>query len=98
MSEAQPISTFTCAHIFVFGTVQGVGYRVSTWQKANQLNVMGWVRNLKDGRVEAVFEGPKPKVDEMVNWCKVGPSSAIVQGIDVTYESVLGLQDFQIVH
>jgi acylphosphatase len=60
------------AHVFVSGKVQGVFYRDTTKQEADKRGVRGWVRNLKDGRVEAVFEGPADKVEEMVAWCKVG--------------------------
>jgi acylphosphatase len=55
-------------------------------QRARMLNVMGWVRNLPDGRVEAVFEGEKENVMKMIEFCKLGPSSAIITNVDVFWE------------
>jgi len=54
------------------------------------LGVTGWVRNLPDGRVEAVFEGDKAKVEEMINWAKKGPPGAIVNHLDLTWEEYKG--------
>ncbi|MBV9387994.1 MAG: acylphosphatase [Chroococcidiopsidaceae cyanobacterium CP_BM_ER_R8_30] len=84
------------AHIFVTGMVQGVGYRLSTLAKAKQLGVGGWVRNLPDGRVEAVFEGVQNLVEEMVNWCHNGPTDAVVRDLIIEYEEPEGLQEFEI--
>jgi acylphosphatase len=61
------------------------------------LNLKGWVRNLRDGRVEAVFEGTEDAVDTMIAWCKTGPSLASVSDVKVIDEPVLGnLTDFTI--
>lgn len=60
------------AHIFVSGKVQGVFYRDSTKKEADKRGATGWVRNLRDGRVEAVFEGPADTVAAMVAWCRIG--------------------------
>ncbi|MEA1998313.1 MAG: acylphosphatase, partial [Euryarchaeota archaeon] len=57
------------AHVFVKGKVQGVLFRYTTRGEANMRALKGWVRNMSDGRVEAVFEGDKEKVDEMVEYC-----------------------------
>jgi acylphosphatase len=76
----------TRAHVFVSGTVQGVYYRASTRDAARDRDVDGWVRNLDDGRVEAVFEGPESDVEEMVEWCHTGSTAASVEDVDVTYE------------
>lgn len=65
-------------HVHVSGTVQGVSYRAFTRREAERLNLTGWVRNLEDGRVEAIFNGPQPYVEQMVNWCKRGPLRAQV--------------------
>ena len=61
------------AHIFVSGRVQGVFFREKARQKAQSLGVNGWIQNLADGRVEAVFEGEGEKVEKMVKWSKRGP-------------------------
>ena len=85
------------AHVIVSGTVQGVAYRFSTVQEANRLGVNGWVRNLPDGRVEAVFEGTKTEVAAMVRWCHNGPQAAVVKDVAVKYEKPEGIQGFEII-
>jgi acylphosphatase len=75
------------AHVFVSGRVQGVFFRQSTQLEAQKLNVKGWVRNLSDGRVEAVFEGEKLAVEKIVDYCRHGPSAANVENIEVNYEN-----------
>jgi acylphosphatase len=67
----------------VKGRVQGVFYRQSTRQEARQLGLKGWVRNMADGSVEALIQGPEPAVDTLVQWCRRGPDSAIVDTVDV---------------
>jgi acylphosphatase len=78
------------AHVFVSGHVQGVNFRWYTQRKAQELGVTGWVRNLWDGRVEAVFEGEEPAVRRAVDWCHVGPPSAWVDNVQVSYEQPTG--------
>lgn len=73
-------------HIVIYGIVQGVGYRYSTYRKALQLGITGWVRNKNDGSVEAVFEGAREKLEEMLSWCREGPSGAYVSEIKVQWE------------
>lgn len=80
----------TRAHIYVRGLVQGVYFRHYTEMTANRLGLTGWVRNLRDGRVEVVCEGPEERVDEMVEWCKEGPRSAVVKGIELSWEEYTG--------
>lgn len=74
------------AHVRVSGNVQGVFFRDSTREKATQLGLAGWVKNLPDGSVEALFEGPSERVREMARWCEEGPSHAAVESVDVEYE------------
>ena len=71
------------AHVFVSGLVQGVFFRAETSRLARSRNLAGWVRNLPDGRVEAVFEGPKWAVESMIEWMGVGPRGAAVSSVDV---------------
>ena len=76
------------AHLYISGIVQGVGYRWSCHREAGSRDLRGWVRNLSDGRVEAVLQGPKEEVEAMIRWCTRGPSEAQVSEIDVRYEDV----------
>lgn len=81
MAAAPPTAR---VHVLVTGKVQGVWFRESTRQEAERLGVSGWVRNLPDGRVEAVFTGPPQAVDELVAWCRKGPPNARVDGVAAT--------------
>jgi acylphosphatase len=78
------------AHVFVAGRVQGVSFRYATYQQARLRGVVGWVRNLSDGRVEAVFEGEDKAVRRMVDWCRQGPPGAYVEGIEVSWPAPTG--------
>lgn len=85
------------AHVFVTGLVQGVNFRFNTASKARKLGIRGWVRNLPDGRVEAVLEGEKSAVDKLIEWCRVGPPGAIVEDLELAYEQYTGeFEDFRI--
>lgn len=85
------------ARVRVSGRVQGVFFRDSTREKAGQLGLSGWVGNLPDGDVEAVFEGPAEKVSEAVDWCREGPSHASVEDVDTEYEPARGdLSGFEV--
>jgi len=77
------------AHVFVEGHVQGVFFRYEVSRIAKSLNVNGWVRNLPDGRVEAVFEGEKENVEEMIKFCRRGPHGAQVDDVEVKWEIYL---------
>ena len=83
-------------HVWISGKVQGIGYRVSALAMATSLKVNGWVRNLPDGRVEAVFEGKDDPVEDMVSWCQHGPDAAVVKDVELEYEPVEGLTEFEI--
>src|SRR5689334_21855407 len=67
------------AHVKLKGRVQGVGFRFATADQARALGLNGWVRNLASGGVEAVFEGPRSRVVDMVRWCEDGPPGAYVR-------------------
>ncbi|HDD46355.1 MAG TPA: acylphosphatase, partial [Candidatus Aenigmarchaeota archaeon] len=69
------------AHVFISGDVQGVGFRSFVYNNALSLGVKGFVRNLNDGRVEAVFEGEKSKVERMIDLCRKGPLLAWVRDV-----------------
>ena len=84
-------------HVYISGRVQGVWFRSYTQEEARRLGVKGWVRNLPDGRVEAVFEGDEDAVSAMVRWCHIGSPSARVTGVEVYEEPYTGeFSDFQI--
>ena len=68
------------------GNVQGVGFRATASMIARRHPVTGWVRNLPDGRVEAVLEGPRQAVESMLEWMRVGPRGAAVSSVDVSWE------------
>ena len=87
------------AHVFVSGMVQGVFFRYETRRLAVQFDVCGWVRNLRDGRVEAVFEGDKKSVERLVEFCKSGSSGARVTGLETKWENYKGeFEEFRIRH
>lgn len=84
------------SHVWVSGRVQGVWFRESCREQATALGVSGWVRNLSDGRVEGVFEGPPSAVDRVVDWCRTGPPRADVTGVEVVEEPPVGESGFHV--
>lgn len=94
--RSSPLQKQIRARVFVSGKVQGVGYRMSTEEVANDLELNGWVRNLPDGRVEAVFEGSTDVVEKAIAWCRQGNPPAVVKDIAVEYESPEGMRGFEI--
>jgi acylphosphatase len=78
------------AHVIIHGLVQGVWFRASTKEVALKLGVRGWVKNLPDGSVEALFEGEKKKVEEIVGWCRQGPAGSRVEKVDLGWEPYKG--------
>lgn len=86
-------------HVYVSGRVQGVFFRAETQKAASSLNLSGWVRNMDDGRVEAVFEGDRLEIDKMLDWCRQGPPMSRVDHVEVVHETFTGdLQGFRIVY
>jgi acylphosphatase len=82
--------------IRVRGRVQGVGFRHDTMLRARALGLGGWVANLGDGTVEAVFEGPSDRVASIVGWCRRGPSGASVETVEEHDEPAEGEREFRI--
>ena len=78
------------AHVWVTGYVQGVFFRHSMAQRARAGGLVGWVRNLADGRVEAVIEGDEDAVRALVDWSRIGPPHATVERLEVEWEAVSG--------
>ncbi|MCX7988074.1 MAG: acylphosphatase [Thermodesulfovibrio sp.] len=84
------------AHLLISGRVQGVFYRAFTKDVADSLGLKGWVRNLRDGRVEAVFEGDEDKISIAIERCEEGPPYSKVDNIEIIWEEPEGLIDFEI--
>ena len=82
--------------VLVDGRVQGVGFRQSAAREAIRLGLQGWIRNLPDGRVEAVYEGTRDAVDQIAVWSRRGPSWAMVTGMSVHDEEPKGERGFSI--
>ncbi len=84
--------------VIVRGRVQGVFFRSSTEQEAFRAGIDGWVRNLRDGSVEAVFEGEPAGVEALVAWVRQGPGSSEVQSVQLHEESPEGERGFRVRH
>ncbi len=84
------------AHVKIYGRVQGVWFRASTKEMADKLGIKGWVRNMPDGTVEAVFEGDDKSVEKIIEWCHRGPPLARVDRVEVEYEEPQGETGFRI--
>ena len=78
------------AHVIIHGRVQGVFFRLETQKAARRYGAAGWVRNLPDGTVEAVMEGPAEAVEALLNWCKRGPRMSRVDQVDTVREPYTG--------
>ncbi|MGD9362442.1 MAG: acylphosphatase [Desulfobacterales bacterium] len=74
----------------ISGRVQGVFFRMETKQAADRLGVFGWVKNQRDGTVEALFEGDQDKVNAVLEWCNQGPPSAKVTDVNVEWQDYAG--------
>lgn len=90
------MSNIICLRAVISGKVQGVGYRYSTKDKARSLELVGWVRNLADGRVEAMAEGERTQVNILMEWFKQGPPMAKVDRVEIDELSLGKYQDFTI--
>ena len=85
------------ARVVVSGRVQGVGFRQGAVVEAQRLGLTGWVRNLPDGRVEALAEGSREAVESLLAWCKKGPRMARVDEARVSWEPHRGeFQEFRL--
>lgn len=78
------------ARVLISGVVQGVFFRAYARDRAEMLRLKGWVRNQADGTVEALVEGDSGRVQEFIEWCRHGPSSARVEQVDVRWEEFSG--------
>lgn len=78
------------AHVVISGRVQGVFFRMNTARTAKRFGVYGWVKNRRDGAVEALFEGEEDQVQGMLEWCRTGDPPAKVASVDVKWEDYVG--------
>jgi len=78
------------AHLLISGRVQGVAFRYYTQDIAQSCEIMGWVRNCWDGKVEIIVEGEEEKVKKLISWCYQGPGSAIVEKVGIEWEKYRG--------
>lgn len=85
-------------HVFISGKVQGVGYRYWTLTQAQKLGIKGWVKNIPDGRVEAVFLADQNIINDMIEKCYSGPSFSEVKEIITQEEIPQNFQDFKIIY
>ena len=84
-------------HLLIKGRVQGVYFRQSMMETAEKNNVLGWVQNLPDNRVEAILEGNDSNVDAVIEWANFGPAGAVVDELKITEENYVGeFSDFEI--
>lgn len=97
MSGTDKKSALSRVYVLISGRVQGVGYRFFAERYANELGLTGWVRNLRDGRVEVVAEGPRPKLDEFLGRLKTGPRLAVVEDFEAVWQEFTGeFGDFRV--
>ena len=85
-----------CVHVRVSGRVQGVFFRSFTQNKAKELEIKGWVRNIPGGGVEAVLEGERQKVGELLSLMKAGPEGAMILGIELSELKCKGYDSFEV--
>jgi len=86
----------TRVHLLISGRVQGVFFRVDTQREARSLGLVGWVRNLPDGRVEIVAQGDAEAVRALVEWSHLGPVRAEVTSVDISWEKTQPIDGFSI--
>ena len=91
-----PSSSVICCRALISGRVQGVCYRLYTQQKAQELGLMGWVQNLADGRVEAIIQGDRKLVEEMLAWLWEGSPNACVQTVETDNQTISTFRTFEI--
>ena len=83
-------------HVFIRGHVQGVSFRANAWREAKRFGLAGWIKNLKNGTVEAFFEGEEDHLKEMIRWCHTGPKAARVEAVDTSFQAPTGMTRFEI--
>lgn len=77
-------------HLYISGVVHGVSFRYYTQSLAQKLGLRGWVKNLSDGRVEVLAQGPKEQLEKLLEWCREGPEAAQVSDMDISWREAGG--------
>lgn len=95
-ADVEPDRLRARAHLWVAGRVQGVGFRFFVRDVARRLGLVGFARNLRDGRVEIAVEGPRSRVEALIAAVRTGPRGAVVRAVDVTWEPTRGEAGFEI--
>ncbi len=83
-------------HLIISGKVQGVFFRASAKKKADELSIVGWIRNMKEGNVEAVVTGDTQQIEDFIQWCKSGPANAVVEDIHIQKQEFRAFNSFKI--
>ena len=84
-------------HLLIKGKVQGVFYRATAKEEAERLGVTGWVRNTKEGCVEAVVSGTAEAVEQFIKWCRQGPPRAFVTDVEITETAEENFSEFKVI-
>jgi acylphosphatase len=84
-------------HLLIKGNVQGVFYRATAKKIADKLKITGWIKNTKDGNVEAIVTGDEAQLQQFINWCKTGPEKANVTDVIITFQPETFFTHFEIV-
>ncbi len=82
------------AHLVIVGKVQGVFYRASCQEVAQELGLTGWVKNLSNGNVEVLAQGEKEKIEKLIEWCRKGTSGARVDNVEIEWQTTIVQQSF----
>jgi acylphosphatase len=88
--------TMPTVHLLIKGKVQGVFYRASAKEVADELQLTGWVKNTSDGDVEAMVSGSNEQLQQFLIWCKNGPARAVVNDVQVTFKEEEQFDTFKI--
>lgn len=83
-------------HLIITGKVQGVFYRASAKEKANKLNIRGWIKNTATGNVEAIVTGNMQQIEDFIQWCKSGPAKATVSNVIIHNQEFREFDSFKI--
>lgn len=84
-------------HLLIKGKVQGVFYRATAKDVAKELGLTGWVKNTKEGNVEALASGSNEQLQQFINWCRRGPAKAIVTNVEISFLEEQPFNDFKII-